>query len=119
MKGYILAIISVSVLCGVTDMLCPEGVRNGFKKALGFITALLMICVLANPVISCFEAIKGKDLLSGFEERAEEYSEEKYKQAWVKAIENMTTEETENHIIHLVSEEFDISEKDLSAKIKP
>ena len=52
MKGYILAIISVSVLCGVTDMLCPEGVGNGLKKALGFITALLMICVLANPVIS-------------------------------------------------------------------
>lgn len=50
MREYVYSIVSLSSAVGVILMLAPDGVRQGLKKHIKFISALCLVCVLINPV---------------------------------------------------------------------
>ena len=56
MREYVMIFVSVTLACGIVQMLVPEG-RGGFKKYVGLVCGLCVLCTAIAPISSLLEDV--------------------------------------------------------------
>ena len=106
MKEYIITLISVSIFCGLIEMMSLS--EGGLKKHIRLIASLCVLCVAVAPMGDLINVIKNYDV----EERTDifegEDTENKYYDIYVSNLGEHTAESIEENTKRLLGDEFDM-----------
>lgn len=116
MSGYLLSVIAAAVVVGVIGALAPAGEGDGLKKAVCFVGALCVLCVLIAPVGEFLGWLgnlgDGIELLWN-NESAEQQYEQQYKDYLMSFGADSISEALAEHIC----QHFDIPEEQCHVRV--
>ncbi|MEE0970433.1 MAG: hypothetical protein U0M06_13765 [Clostridia bacterium] len=116
MRDYILSIISVSLLGGMANALCPSGNAGKIKKSVSLIMSLLLVCAVARPLTVLIE--KGGNIdLSEFADKISEDSRN-YNSYMDRTVETVISDSAEEYIYAFAAEEYGLYKEDISVDVK-
>jgi len=62
MKQYLLNILTLSLACGLLDMLTPAGEREGLRRVVRLLAGLCLLCIMIRPLTDLRDAVLSLDL---------------------------------------------------------
>ena len=57
MREILIRILTVSLLCGLLELMTPAGEREGLRRAVRLLSALFLLTVLSEPLIALGAAV--------------------------------------------------------------
>jgi hypothetical protein len=117
MREYLLNIVFVALVAGVTQMLAPASSKSGIGKYVKFLSDLCVLCALTLPISDMYSHIgEIKDyVIEIFDSEVDYYDE--YKGIFQENLDDLTKDELCSKISGLVREKFGISEGDVKVNV--
>jgi hypothetical protein len=106
MKEYIITLISVSIFCGLIEMMSLS--EGGLKKHIRLIASLCVLCVAVAPMGDLINVIKNYDVEEKTDIFEGEDAENKYYDIYVSNLGEHTAESIEENTKRLLGDEFDM-----------
>ena len=112
MKEYFGTLLCVACVCGIAEMLAPNGKNGNIKKQIKFICALTVVCVIALPIGDLLEKLKSESLdLSFIYDR--ETIESEYESVFIDYVEEYNAITLSESLKSELCKKFDISYDDI------
>ena len=108
MREYFGTLLCVACVCGVAEMLAPNGNRGGLKRQVRFICALTIVCVVAAPIGNLLVELKNQGVGNGFIFDSNK-NESEYESAFLEYVEGQNTAALEICLKSELCERFDIA----------
>ncbi len=117
MREYLLNIVFVALVAGVTQMLAPASGKSGIGKYVKFLSGLCVLCALTLPISDMYSRIgEIKDyVVEIFDSEVDSYDE--YDEIFRENLEALAKDELCIKISSLVRERFGISEDDIKVNV--
>lgn len=116
MQGYLIQILTVSLLCGLIETLAPAGEREGLRRAVRLVTALCLLCLMVAPLREARERLRSFDL-GGWAREMEEGGSEELERLMEEKLSAVTREQLESELYRLLDGQFGISRQDCSLTV--
>ena len=108
MREYFGTLLCVACICGVAEMLAPNGNRGGLKRQVRFICALTIVCVVAAPIGNLLVELKNQGVGDGFI-FGSDTKESEYERVFLEYVEEQNATSIANRLKSELCERFDIS----------
>jgi hypothetical protein len=116
MRDYILTLTLISVFCGIIHILSPAGEGGGLKGNVRLISALAVLCVALFPIGDFLIQLRDRDISFSWDAPQDSLAEE-YEGELCEAMMKYSSESVAKICEKMLSEKFDIDEKDVSVVI--
>ena len=111
MRELLMRVLTVSLLCGLLELMTPVGEREGLRRAVRLLSALFLLGVLLQPLSSIGEAIFRLDLGSPARQWETE-SGAKYEDWMEEKLTAATSAQLEEDLYALLESELGVSRED-------
>ena len=116
MRDYIITLLGVSIICGIIQILAPEGNGDGIKKHVKLISVLCVLCVAISPLGGVIEIFSSLDInISGELFGKQDLTE--YNDIYLNTLEIYNAESVSDTCEGLVCERFGIERKSFDISV--
>lgn len=111
MKQYLLNILTLSLACGLLDLLTPAGEREGLRRGVRLLAGLCLLCVMIRPLTDLRDAI-GEIDLGSWARGMERDAETEYERLMEEKLTAVSKEQLREELLTMLAEQFDIGCED-------
>ena len=111
MQAYLIQILTLSLLCGLIELLAPIGEREGLRRTVRLVTALCLLCLMIAPLSKARELVRTFDL-GAWARGLESESKEEYERMMEQKLTAVTGEQLETELYSMLAAEFGIARED-------
>lgn len=116
MKAYLIQIVTMSLLCGLVEMLIPAGEREGLRRSVRLLTALCLMCLMISPLRETREFFRSLNL-GTWARGVEGEAQEEYERMMEQKLSAATREQLCEELYVMLDEQFDISRADCTLTV--
>ena len=117
MNAYLIRILTMSLLCGLIELLAPTGEREGLRRGVRLVTGLCLLCLMITPLWEVRDLIFSFDLGTRARE-AEQDSQEEYARLMEQKLTVVTREQLQSELYAMLEEQFDIAREDCALTVE-
>lgn len=117
MKQYLINILTLSLACGLLDMLTPAGEREGLRRGVRLLAGLCLLCVMIRPLTELSDAVEGIDLGS-WARGLEREAETEYERLMEEKLTAVSQAQLREELLTMLSEQFDIGREDCTLTVE-
>lgn len=111
MREILIRILTVSLLCGLLELMTPAGEREGLRRAVRLLSALFLLTVLSDPLIALGEAVQRFDP-GGAARQLEEAAQAEYGDMMEEKLTAATVAQLEETLYEMLDTELGVARKD-------
>ena len=117
MKQYLINILTLSLACGLLDMLTPAGEREGLRRGVRLLAGLCLLCVMVRPLNDLRDAISSFDL-GAWARGMEREAETEYERLMEQKLTAVSREQLRGELLTMLEEQFGIGRDDCTLTVE-
>lgn len=116
MNAYLVQVLTVSLLCGLVELLTPAGEREGLRRTVRLLLGLFLLSVMIVPLMHLREQIASWDLGTWAREM-EQSAQEDYEKLMEDKWTQVTEEQLTANIYALLASQFGVERSDCTVTV--
>lgn len=117
MKQYLLNILTLSLACGLLDMLTPAGEREGLRRGVRLLAGLCLLCVMIRPLTDLRDAVLSLDL-GAWARGAEHEAETEYERLMEQKLTAVSRAQLHEDVLTLLCEQLGIARENCTLTLE-
>ena len=117
MKQELIRVLTVSLLCGLIDLLTPAGEREGLRRAVRLLTGLFLLSVMLTPFLRLGGGVDLSDLIASVRQMEREAQEE-YERMMEEKLTVSTAAQLEEDLYELLTRRLGLGRENVTVRIE-